>query len=209
MAKMLMLGFVVLIAVPAAMIMFPESGSRLVEKFGGIENPYSDANASWRIEGWEAQWKTVKDNIFFGDGLGSYYFWQREGQYAGVEVKAFPHNAYLQMMLKFGLFGLLLYVLLALEFFSETLRIRRKLIPGPMRAYVELGIITFGATHAYILGYGIEQISLIFFAIAIAAAKLSQPSFQASRFRTRAVRNDPRIGSQRFRLQSVPRTIRP
>jgi O-antigen ligase len=195
-SKMFMLAMVIVMGFATTIIIFPETGSRLLEKLGGIMDPSSDATASWRIQNWEANWNTIKENLFFGDGLGSYYSWKIGGKW---EVKAFPHNGYVQMMLKFGLFGSIIYVLLAVQFFRRTLRIRRQLQPGPIKAYVEMGILTFGATQAYILGYGIETISLIFFAITVAAAKLGQSSLQAYRTRTQAVWNGPRIVSEPFR----------
>jgi len=78
------------------------------------------------------------------------------------------------MVLKFGLFGLLIYGILAFKFFHRMLLYKRSLAPGPMRIYMELGIITFGATQAYLFGYGLEPISLIFFSIALVAAELSK-----------------------------------
>jgi O-antigen ligase len=169
-SKIVMLGLVGVMGLITAMIMFPEATSGLVDKFSGIIDPSDDKNASWRMAGWQAQWVQMKQNILFGEGVGNYYSWKFRGQY---EVKANPHNAYIQMMLKFGLFGLILYSLAAIQFFRKTLRVRRRLRPGPMKAYIELGVLTFGATHAYMLGYGIHPFALAFFGIGICAAKLA------------------------------------
>jgi O-antigen ligase len=171
-SKMFMLGLAGLMAVTAGLIMFPEAASRLIERFGGIINPYEDPNASWRIAAWQDMWDTVKQNLFFGEGIGGYYSWE----FKGSERTASPHNAYLQMMLKFGLFGLSLYSLLAIQFFRKTLRVRRKLRPGPMKTYIELSILTFGAVHAYMLGYGIHPFALTFLGMGICAAKLAEQS---------------------------------
>ena len=204
-SKMLLFAIMMVLGLTTSIILFPQAGSRLVEKFGGIIDPYADDTASWRIQNWQSEWETAKENLFFGDGLGSYYSWKLRGKF---EMKVQPHNGYLQMMLKFGLFGLIVYALLVCEFFRETLGIRKKLRPGPLKAYVDLGIITFGATHGYIVGYGLEPISLAFFAIAIAAAKLSQHRFATSRVRTRVIRNDARIVSQGFHPQIPPQVER-
>jgi O-antigen ligase len=152
--------------------MFPQARLRLAEKFSGITDPYDDKNASWRIRGWETQLAIVKQNLFFGEGVGNYY--------GGLFMEGNPHNAYVQMTLKFGLFGLILYSLLVIQFFRKTLRVRRKLGPGPMKAYIELGILTFGATHAYMLGYGIDPFALVFFGVGTCAVSLSQQAFRRS-----------------------------
>ncbi len=158
-SKMVVLGLVGLMGGTVAMIMFPEARSKLEEKLSGIVDPYADENASWRIQGWEAQLAQVKENLFFGEGIGNYYSWK----FRGEDKQYNPHNAYVQMTVKFGLFGLILYSLLAIQFFRKTLRVRRKLKPGPMKAYIELSLLTFGATHAYMLGYGLHPFALVFF----------------------------------------------
>jgi O-antigen ligase len=205
-SKIFMLAIVMVMGLATAMIVFPQAGARIVEKFGGVVDPYSDATASWRIENWQANWNTVKENILFGDGLGSYYSWKIRGKW---DTKIMPHNGYLQMMLKFGLFGLIIYLLLVVQFFRRTLRLRKKLEAGAMKAYVDMGILTFAATHAFILGYAIEPISLVFVGIAITAATLSQYSVQASRIPVRAVRNDLGMVSEGFPTQRSRQTIHP
>jgi hypothetical protein len=161
-----------LMAGGAALVYFPEVGVSLGEKFSGIIDPYSDKTASWRIEGWTAQLEELQKSgsVLFGNGLGSYYSWR----FGTATVKVTPHNAYVQLMLKFGLFGFIIYILLAFHFFRRLLAVRKKLAPGPMRAYIETGILSVGAFHAYMLGYDFHLIPLIYFAVAITAAKLSQ-----------------------------------
>ena len=191
MSKMVMLGLVVLMGVSTAMIMFPQSGSKLVEKFSGITDPYDDATASWRILGWRYQLAGLEEsgNVLFGEGLGGYY---RHVDSSGIsEMTAYPHNAYIQMVLKFGLCGLAIYGLLAFEFFRKASVYRKRLAPGPMKAYIEMGIITFGAGHGYMFGYGVESIMLIFFAVAMTAAELSKRELgqphRVSRIPTRSI----------------------
>jgi O-antigen ligase len=169
MVKAFTIAGAILVGLTLAIIAFPEAGAKLAEKFAGIIDPYSDKTASWRIRGWEAQLQTLAEvNPVFGEGLGGYYSWKL-GSY---EVNNFPHNAYVQMLLKFGVLGLLLYTLLVLEFFRKALAVRSRLGQGPMRAYLEIGIVCFGAVHGYLLGYGFEPITLVFFAVALSAMNL-------------------------------------
>lgn len=149
----------------------PEFEHSLMRSLGGILSPSSDANASWRMMGWQQQLdRVLAKNPLFGEGLGGYYSWNTRGSV----VKAAPHNGYVQIVLKFGLFGLVVYACLAFRFFRKTLDARQKAPPGPMKAYVEMGILNFGAAHAYLMGYGFPLIMLIFYALGMSAARLLQ-----------------------------------
>jgi O-antigen ligase len=192
-----MLALVGVMGVTAAMTVFPETGSRIMEKFSGIMDPSSDRTASWRIRGWEAQWATVKKNLLFGEGVGNYY--------GGLFKMGNPHNAYIQMMLKFGLLGVILYSLLVIQFFRKTLRVRRTLRAGPMKAYIEMGILTFGATHGYMFGYGIHPFALVFFGVGICAASLAQQALR----RSQESRIPPVPGALKTRPRRSPLPGRP
>jgi hypothetical protein len=148
----------------------PQFSSRLAEKVAGILNPYSDGTASWRIAGWRYQLGELVESgqVLFGEGLGSYYSWE----FRGTEITFSPHNAYVQMVLKFGLLGLVIYGLLVREFISRAGRYRKRLSRGPMAAYVETGILNFTAGHAYMLGYGIVPVMLFFFALTLCATRV-------------------------------------
>jgi len=205
-ARTIMIAAFGVFGLSAGMSTFPEAGSRLLDKFGGIVNPSADPNASWRMNRWQYQRDRLLKHgkLWFGEGIGDYERDPRTG-----EITASPHNAYMHTVLKLGLFGLIIYGLLAFQFFRKTLAIRKKLRPGPMRAYIEAGILTFGAMHAYVLGYSFMPIMLMFFAVAVCAVKLCQENFQTSRvLRARAMRNDRRTAFQSFRPQVAPETIR-
>jgi hypothetical protein len=163
------------VGITVAVIVFPEAGSKLTGKLAGLLDPSSDKTASWRIKGWQEHLETAfEGNPLIGQGLGSYYSWGS----GRSEVIASPHNAYIQLMLKFGLVGLLIYGLLLVEFFRKTLSVRKKLPPGPIRAFLEMGILCFGAGHGYMLGYGIMPIMMIFVGLALSAMRLSQQNLR-------------------------------
>jgi O-antigen ligase len=177
-----------LMAGGAALVCFPTVAARLGEGFAGIINPYADNTASWRIEGWTDQFEGLNGprKLLYGVGLGSYYSWK----FGEENITVAPHNAYVQLILKFGLVGLIIYALLAINFFRRTLAVRKKLRPGPMRAYIETGILSVGAFHAYMLGYDFHLIPLIYFAVAMTAATLLQSElgqYRASRIPSRLI----------------------
>jgi O-antigen ligase len=129
-------------------------------------------------------------NPVFGEGLGGYYSWKLGSH----EINFSPHNAYVQMMLKFGLLGGLIYMLMITHFFRKALAMRKKLPQGPMRAFLEVGMVCFGAGHGYMMGYAFEPIILYFFAVATTAASLSHQSLREYRqFRLQNPVSDERI----------------
>jgi O-antigen ligase len=178
-SKMVMASMVLLAVLGITVMSIPQFERKLIRNLSGIINPHADGDASWRMMGWQQQLDRVVSNNqwLFGEGLGGYYQWR----YRVTKITASPHNGYVQLVLKFGLFGLCVYVFLAGKFFLVTLKARSKLSPGPMRAYVEMGILNFGAAHAYFLGYGIDLSVLIFVALAMVAVQLQEVSWRGLR----------------------------
>jgi len=172
MAKTVVVALASIALVGTCFVYFPTAAVRLGEKFQGILNPSADGTASWRIEGWDYQWERLKSSgrLLFGEGFGGYYEWEVDGKL----LRFSPHNAYIQIALKLGLFGLTIYSVLAFEFFRRAAVLRKTLLPGPMKAYLDVGIVNFGAGHAYMLGYGIVPVMLVFFALAVCAIKLTE-----------------------------------
>jgi O-antigen ligase len=169
--KALIASIVILTVMGAVLINTPRFEHSLMKSLVGITNPGSDRTGSWRIAAWHEQLdKASAEELVYGKGLGSYYRWF----YKGYEIKISPHNAYVEMISKFGVLGLVIYGLLVLSFFRKMFVVRKKLPPGPMRAYVEMSILSFGSAHAYMSGYGFPMIVLIFYAIGISTARLLQ-----------------------------------
>jgi O-antigen ligase len=198
-ARMFMIAVFAIFGLSVGLSIFPEAGSRLLERFRGITTPAADENASWRIKRWEHHTnRLLKDErkLWFGEGLGGY---SRDSRTR--ELLSNPHNAYIQLVLKFGLLGGLVYSLMAFDFFRKNLAARKKLRPGPMRAYIEVAIMSFAAAHAYALGYNFMPVMLMFFAMATSAVNLSQHALRLSR--------DSRISSFPEDLGIPPRQFRP
>jgi O-antigen ligase len=155
----------------------PKFERTLMKALAGIANPSADHTASWRMEGWRQQLVPLSESeLLFGKGLGSYYSWDYQNQ----EVTVGPHNAYVEIVLKFGVLGLAVYALLALSFLRRMFAARKKLPPGPARAYIEMGIANFGAAHAIMTGYDLSLIALIFYAIGITAVRLLQDGWDVT-----------------------------
>jgi len=168
----------------------PRFENIFMKALAGIANPHSDNTASWRMEGWQKQLAALSEReVLLGRGFGSYYSWNI-GTWGAADqrVTVVPHNAYVEIVLKLGLLGLALYVLLAFSFFRRMLVARKKLPPGPARAYIEMSLVTFGAAHAYMTGYGFSLIILISYAIGITAVRLLQDGREVTAEREEVIR---------------------
>ena len=180
-AKVLGVISIMIALIGIGIALFPETGARFGRAFEGILNPQADDTASWRIEGWQSHLERLQQdgNLLFGEGLGSYYGRSDEGGHVPS-----PHSAYVEMILKFGLFGLVVYSLLVFKFVRDALAVRKTLPIGPMKAWLEASILTFGAAHAFCSGYSIEPVMLMFFAAGNSVRRLSERGsveFRASR----------------------------
>jgi O-antigen ligase len=173
---------ILLAVICVAFIMAPKFESVFMKALAGIADPHSDATASWRIEGWQKQLAALSERqVLLGKGVGSYFNWdQGSWQYSSEKVRIGPHNAYVEIVLKFGLLGLAIYVLLAFSFFRRMLVARKKVPPGPARAYIEMSLVTFGAAHACMTGYGFSLLIFIFYAIGIVAVRLLQDGLEVT-----------------------------
>jgi hypothetical protein len=175
--KALLVSIAFLTVLRVVFINNPAFEHSLMGALGGLIEPRSDETGSWRMEGWRQQLNGLSAKEFlFGQGLGSYYHWFSRG----VKVTVVPHNVYVQIVLKFGLLGLVGYGLLVLSFFRKTFAVRNKLPPGPMKAYIEMSLLNFGAAHAYMTGYDFSLIILIFYAIGISTVKLLQDVWEST-----------------------------
>jgi O-antigen ligase len=107
--------------------------------------------------------------MLFGAGVGRYSTW-----YYGTKAIIAPaHNVYVEILLKLGVLGLVMYALLVFSFLRRMLRVRNKLPSGLVRACVEASIINFIAAHAYMTAYDFSLIILVFYGLGIAGAGLS------------------------------------
>jgi O-antigen ligase len=170
-AKALLLSIAFLTVMEIVFINLPTFEHSFTEALRGMIEPQSDQTGSWRMRGWRQQLNDLSANeLLIGKGLGSYYLWFDRS----VKNTVGPHNTYVMIILKLGLLGLVVYGLLVFSFFRKMFAIRNKLPPGPMRAYIEMSLLNFGAAHAYMTGYDFSLIMLIFYAMGISAVKLLQ-----------------------------------
>lgn len=79
----------------------------LTDRFATLSDPAGAALPRLLI--WRGSWEMVKDNPWFGIGLGNYYLaWPQYRDPADTTLGFFAHNDYLQIWIEAGLPGLLL-----------------------------------------------------------------------------------------------------
>ena len=174
MAKIAVAGLAFFIAMGTAFIYFPEAGARLGEKFAGIINPSSDATASWRIEGWRDQLERLAKlrKAFVRRRLWRLLLVVRTTR--NNSSRLVPTMRIFSWSSSSACSAWLSTAFWLSSFFAERRIFRKRLPPGPMKAYLDMGILNFGAGHAYMLGYGIVPVMLVFFAVTVCAIKLSE-----------------------------------
>ncbi len=69
-----------------------------------MQNPESDATASWRLSAWRQELQKSKENPIIGEGLGGYSEWFDGKNWQRVMV----HNGYIMTFSKFGAVGVIL-----------------------------------------------------------------------------------------------------
>jgi len=163
------LGTVLAVAAWVAFESKPSLTVEFVKPVAGLFHPYSDQNASWRMEGWRKRLASLSDTeLLFGTGMGNYSTWY----YGNEAVTAPAHDVYVEIVLKLGVVGLILYALLVFSFLRRMLRVRNRLPRGLVRACVEAGVVNFMAAQACMIAYDFALITLVFYGLGIAGAGL-------------------------------------
>src|SRR5262249_33902888 len=189
--KAILASAIVFTAISVAFIEIPRFENIFLKAVAGLADPSSDHTGSWRIEAWYRQVTQLSEReLLLGKGLGSYYSWYMTMGGTVREVKVDPHDAYVQIILKFGLLGLVIYAVLAFSFLWRMFSVRKTLRFGPPRAYMEMSLVNFGAAHAFMSGYSFALIILVWYAIGITAVKLLQDGCQMMAEREDVIREN-------------------
>jgi hypothetical protein len=137
----------------------------------------STASVAWRIEGWAVlltQWAKSPANWFIGEPFGASFLRLVEGS----EVVAGPHNFYIEVLLRTGVFGLLALLALTVGLLMATWRISTEDVgvfrSGVLPALLMMQVIWFMAWVP-----GIEQGILTGIAISLTAHRTKERLPQA------------------------------
>ena len=121
--------------------------------------------AAWRVTHWKMEMKKSYASPIAGVGFGGY--WGLSGK--GTS----PHSLYVQTLVKIGIVGMLLYLLIILKIFDKlrSTIARYKVELEPEMAILITGLIVLIASHAFYTVYAFEYYSLLFIGLSVASLR--------------------------------------
>ena len=133
-----------------------------------INESYNTSTA-WRVAKWKVQMQRFYTSPFAGLGFGGYWGVSGLAGDAGIS----PHNLYIQILVKLGIVGLAIYMMIIVNIFQN---IRNgigilKAQKDPEIVMLIIGIIVLLASHAFYIVYSLEDYSLIFIGLSIAVLR--------------------------------------
>ena len=133
-----------------------------------LDESYNN-NVSWRVVQWKTQMGKYYDSPIIGEGFGSYW------GFSGIkgDLGVFPHNLYVQTLIKIGTVGMLLYLIIILKIFVNFNRglKNNKLRSDPNSSIIVIGFVILFTSHVFYIAYSFEYYSLLFIGLGIAGIK--------------------------------------
>jgi O-antigen ligase len=136
-----------------------------IVKFGEDYNN----NAAWRVTQWKMQMQKFYASPITGEGFGGY--WGLSGKKWDLGVS--PHSLYVQTLVKLGIVGMFLYLVMILKIFNRLRHTiaRYKVNRDPEMAILITGLIVLIATHVFYTVYSFEYYSLLFIGLSVASLR--------------------------------------
>ena len=130
-----------------------------------LDESYNNT-ASWRVTQWKAQMNRFIDSPIMGEGFGGY--WGSSDMLG--ELRVSPHNLYVQTLVKLGVVGMLLYLIIIAKIFVNLKRklSNNKLKSDPNTCIIVIGFVILVASHVFYIAYSFEYYSLLFIGLGVA-----------------------------------------
>ncbi|MEM2741438.1 MAG: O-antigen ligase family protein [Nitrososphaeria archaeon] len=107
--KFLMAAFLISISLFMLIInIFPFFLENLSERYKGILGYAEDDTGVWRLISWNYGFEKISENPILGQGFGSYAQRWVQGSWVSVDL----HNAYLDIALRMGLIGVIIFLII-------------------------------------------------------------------------------------------------
>lgn len=145
--------------------------SYVTSRAKAIIAPSQDPDSAWRLAIWKAQLAIFAHEPLAGEGFGGYF--NTFIPELGHNITVAPHSLYVLTLVKLGLVGLALYLLLVISTGWYLLKtfLRTRGSPHTMgRVLVTLAIVILVAAHAYFAVYELDYFSGIWVGLGVAAA---------------------------------------
>ncbi len=168
--------FVIFIASQLGISIFDFIAERTVAFF----NPEDDPTATWRLAIWAVQLEKFLSFPFLGEGFGGY--WKIYIPELGQELDVSPHSLYVQTLVKTGVIGLGLYLVLVWKSLKQMFDWRKiqDYVLHPEYALVLVGIITIFAGHSYFIAYAFDYYTMFYAGLGFAVVNNAQFSSQTT-----------------------------
>jgi hypothetical protein len=141
--------------------------SEYVEKrASAFWNPEVDGTSNFRLIMWKLQLEKFKESPLLGEGFGGYW----EVTFPnGQKVNVSPHSYYVQTLVKMGVIGLIIYLLIMINIFKKF-RYYLKILKNKKEYFlIVMGFSIIITMHFYYTVYSLEYASLIFLGISISS----------------------------------------
>jgi O-antigen ligase len=144
-------------------------------------NPEDDPTSNWRLVLWEGNMEKFFVNPWLGEGLGGY--WPVYMPLGDFEIDVFPHSLYVMILVKLGVAGMCLYLLVIYNIFTVLKNKLFSVDKGTLyHSTILLSIIVLIASHVYFITYSFDYFSLIYIGIGIASAcNLNREQYHGSK----------------------------
>ncbi len=141
----------------------------VVTRASAFLNPSNDPTSDWRFSIWRQALPVAREHLLAGQGFGGYYAWATK---AGTTMNVAPHDTYIQLLLKTGMVGVVVAVVLGvativgLTFGYRVARGRRDAAATPV---IVVGLAVLVAVFPWGIVYQMEMYSFVFVGLGVAA----------------------------------------
>lgn len=142
--------------------------TKYIEQRGSaFVDPSADPTSDWRLMMWAAQMDKFVKSPILGEGFGGYWNVVFPD---GAIVNISPHSYYVQTLVKVGIIGMLLYLIVVFKLFSKLKlylkNAKRKF--NPEMPLILLAFCVLITMHIYYIVYSLEYYSLFYLGLAVA-----------------------------------------
>ena len=132
-----------------------------------------DSTLVWRMQRWNMEMEKIIEFPIAGLGFGGY--WGKETILGTDGVS--PHNLYVQLLVKLGFAGLLLYLAVVARIFQRIYQAIALIKNNNYPEFILLiiGMIALIGSHTYYLAYSFDSYSFFFIGLGMAAVRAIPP----------------------------------
>ncbi len=166
-------GTITLLALAIVWVVVSSTGLNIIKyvtvRGVAFVNPEGDPTSAWRLAEWEAQMSKFYGSPVIGEGFGGYF--GLSGLKGDIGVS--PHSLYVQTLVKIGIIGMLLYLVIVFKVLSALKRWIRtqRARDNPEIAIVLTALISLIAAHAYYSVYTFEYYNWLFVGLGVAVIR--------------------------------------